>query len=432
MGKIDEDMKVNTQVDGIVNNLNCKLLNRPMVKLILKVKSLIICLLLVLLMSTILNAQDTLKPGINFRPITLEQALVAAKAENKPVFMHCYADWCHFCINMRDSVFTNKEVGDFYNANFINIMMEMEKEGAELNKTLGISTFPSQVFYDTNGEIMHRGVGRRMKQSFIVLGREALDPSRQMRTYKRIVESDTASQNDVYYFFRSFENANSNQQQMVNDYLMKQHDSAFTNAFNWRIVYDFMKDPNYPVMNRVVKNKKSFEKKYTTDSVNNKIITMDVAFLGMYVRRLDGAGYETERQKILTTKGLDIAEKICVLADLNKYKLKSDWAKYKETSKIALNKFAKNDYQTINEITGELLNHPGDSAELKFIESWCLKSVALKDYYQGNFLLAKAYYKSGKKQQATDAVTHAIDIGMKEKGNYKEAILLYDDIQQMP
>src|SRR5689334_22034717 len=90
--------------------------------------------------------------GINFRNLTLEQGIAAAKAEGKPLYVHGYTDWCHFCMYMKDSVYPDKEVGDFWNANFVSIKIDMEKEGKKLNDSLKIHTYPAMLFYDGNGE----------------------------------------------------------------------------------------------------------------------------------------------------------------------------------------------------------------------------------------------------------------------------------------
>src|SRR6187551_2781450 len=87
--------------------------------------------------------------GITFRDLTFEQAIKTSAKENKPVFLHGFASWCHYCEYMKDSVYTIPAVGEFYNKNFINIRMDLEREGKTLNNNLlKVSSFPALVVFD--------------------------------------------------------------------------------------------------------------------------------------------------------------------------------------------------------------------------------------------------------------------------------------------
>ena len=66
--------------------------------------------------------------GIIFFEGTWKEALEKAKKEDKLVFVDSYTTWCGPCIKMAKNVFTQESVGSFYNQNFINIKLDMEKE----------------------------------------------------------------------------------------------------------------------------------------------------------------------------------------------------------------------------------------------------------------------------------------------------------------
>jgi thiol:disulfide interchange protein len=56
------------------------------------------------------NAQD----GIQFFGGSWEEAIETAQKEHKIIFMDAFAEWCGPCKRMAKEVFTQKEVGDFY------------------------------------------------------------------------------------------------------------------------------------------------------------------------------------------------------------------------------------------------------------------------------------------------------------------------------
>lgn len=382
--------------------------------------------------STKVKAADDGKQGIKFRSLTLEQAILAAKAENKKVFVHGFADWCHYCMYMKDSVYTDKEVGDFMNANYVSIKIDYEKEGKEMNKTLLIHTFPTMLFYDTNGELMHRAGGRKYKEPFMDLSRAALDPSRQMRTFKNKFDTGTATPYEVMQYFRMLEMAGMDAQPLINTYLLKQPDSTFTSQNNWRIFNDITKDPMLPAVQRIIINKKEFEKKYTVDSVNNKFINLYNKYLTDYIQRVDSVGFEAAKKKVKSTKGLDIADKICAWADLNKLKMKSDWVNYQIQGKIFIEQYAAEDARRLYEVSQVYYDRLNtDKVALAQAEQWTMKSVALADTYKSNNLLASISVMLGKKEQALKYANHAIELAKGTNTDYKQTSLLLDRIETM-
>ena len=74
-----------------------------------------------LMMTICLQAQT------NFREISFDQAIAAAKAENKLVFVDVMTSWCGPCKRMASDVFPQKMVGDFMNQHFVNIKIDAEK-----------------------------------------------------------------------------------------------------------------------------------------------------------------------------------------------------------------------------------------------------------------------------------------------------------------
>ena len=73
--------------------------------------------------TTVLSAQ-----GIEFEHTPWKEAMAKAKEEGKAMFVDSYATWCGPCKRMAKNVFTKDEVGEFYNDNFINLKLDMEKE----------------------------------------------------------------------------------------------------------------------------------------------------------------------------------------------------------------------------------------------------------------------------------------------------------------
>lgn len=116
--------------------------------------------------------------GISFFEGSFEEARQLAAKEGKLIFMDSYAKWCGPCKRMARDVFTVEEVGDFFNANFVNLKMDMEtEEGRLLNKTYQVAVYPTLFVLDADGDIILREKGYRDARGLLQVGRKALLPS---------------------------------------------------------------------------------------------------------------------------------------------------------------------------------------------------------------------------------------------------------------
>lgn len=123
-----------------------------------------ILLFVIMPLGMITNAQE----GVKFEDLTFDRALAKAKAENKLVFMDCYTSWCGPCKKMLNSVFVQKEAGDFFNPRFVNVKYDMEKgEGIELAKRFKVKSFPTFFIIRPDGSIQHKIGGATSLKSFL-------------------------------------------------------------------------------------------------------------------------------------------------------------------------------------------------------------------------------------------------------------------------
>ncbi len=128
---------------------------------------LLICFLMAM---TVASAQ------ISFFHGTWEEALKQAQKKNKAIFVDAYTDWCGPCKMMAAQTFSDAEVGTFFNENFINVKLDMEKgEGLAFAKTYSVNAYPTLLFINPNNkEIVHKVLGFRKSDLFISEGKVAV------------------------------------------------------------------------------------------------------------------------------------------------------------------------------------------------------------------------------------------------------------------
>ena len=113
-----------------------------------------ILVLLFLVLSSSLFSQ------VKFETGTFREIKDKAAKENKIVMVDFFTDWCKWCVELDNFVYTDAKVADFANNNFINWKIDAEKgEGPELNTKYNIPGYPSIVFMKSDGTEIDRIVG---------------------------------------------------------------------------------------------------------------------------------------------------------------------------------------------------------------------------------------------------------------------------------
>ncbi len=90
--------------------------------------------------------------GISFIEGDWKKALSKAKAEKKLIFVDAYATWCGPCKKLQNEVFPDAAVGTYFNKNYINITIDVEKgQGVEFAQKYGVEVLPTLYITDENG-----------------------------------------------------------------------------------------------------------------------------------------------------------------------------------------------------------------------------------------------------------------------------------------
>lgn len=194
------------------------------------------CLLTVGLMSVVgqIGAQ-----GIDFFQGSFQEALETAKKEDKAVFVDAYTTWCGPCKRMSKYVFTEEKVGDYYNSNFVNLKLNMEKEeGMKFKLKYPVSAYPTLYYISPDGEVLHVTKGGRQPDQFIDLGKKALLKYDRSSEFAELYEGGDRSFNTVYNYVKALNKSGKPSLKIVNDYLAGQKD--LTTNENLQIIFEGM------------------------------------------------------------------------------------------------------------------------------------------------------------------------------------------------
>lgn len=136
----------------------------------IKMKKLILFCSLLIVCSTA-SAQT----GISFFKGSWKELLKEAGQQHKMIFVDVYTEWCGPCKYMDREVFTDPGVAQRYAAPFIAYKLDAEKgEGVSLARKYNVGAYPTFLFFNSDGYLVHKAVGERDKAPFIALADAAI------------------------------------------------------------------------------------------------------------------------------------------------------------------------------------------------------------------------------------------------------------------
>ncbi len=124
---------------------------------------------------TEINSGAITEQGIQFIEADWNKALAEAKKQNKMIFLDAYASWCGPCKMLKKNTFPNKDAGDFFNKNFINVAIDMEKgDGPSLGEKFRVTAYPTLIIADAEGNILTYTQGYISPKQLIEFGQHGL------------------------------------------------------------------------------------------------------------------------------------------------------------------------------------------------------------------------------------------------------------------
>jgi thiol-disulfide isomerase/thioredoxin len=125
-----------------------------------------------------LTAQNAAAPHnytFNFYEGTFADGVKEATKKKKFIFIDAYTTWCGPCKMMNSGPFKDEAAGKFFNENFINMKIDMEKgEGPQLAMKYSVRAYPTLIFLNSKGEEVHRALGYHDAARLIEQGKLAI------------------------------------------------------------------------------------------------------------------------------------------------------------------------------------------------------------------------------------------------------------------
>lgn len=199
-------------------------------------------------------AEDSL--GVNFtRELNWETIKSKALAENKFIFLDCFATWCGPCKVMDENVFSKERTAQFLNKDFINVKAQMDvtvyddeftrnwhKDALNIQNSFKIIAYPTYLIFSPKGQLIYRFSGATASvDEFINIITRAVNSNFYHKTMEEFEKwkNDLPKVKQMSYMAKEY--ADTIGKDKLSDWYIKSMDSIFTSK-NIRFIRDFTDD----------------------------------------------------------------------------------------------------------------------------------------------------------------------------------------------
>jgi len=182
-------------------------------------------------------AQLASAQGIEFFHGTWAEALEKAQAEERLIFVDAYASWCGPCKRMSAQTFPDPKAGEYFNANFVNLKIDMEKpENAEFAQKYPVNSYPTLFFIDATGKIVMKEIGGKNVEQLLETGKKALGKNDKSQDYEKKYLDGDRDPKMLFDYVRALNAAGKSSLKITNEYLNTQED--LSSEFNLKFILE--------------------------------------------------------------------------------------------------------------------------------------------------------------------------------------------------
>lgn len=362
--------------------------------------------------------------GIQFETGSFAEALLKARNEGKLVFVDAYTTWCGPCKWLAREVFPDHELGKFYNENFVSIQIDMEKgEGIEFAKKYHVQAYPTLLYFDAEGNEIHRLLGAREASRLLQETKELMNEDNRYSTIKRQIES---SENVDKNLLRKYLIL-SNEQGIRDEQRLKLYLDLMTPE-DWKdidilsAILDYAgetEDCSDPYTQRIFKNYNTVITALAMypDYQRSLKEFFYVKLAKSFARKMDDKKYDNSvaERFLKNNDNVYSRERVKLMARRYADKNKNNYKKLLEIDHILYEKYIENADQ-LNNAAWEIYENPDASKkELNYALSWARKSVQIQEEYYNTDTLAHLLFRLGNLQEARQWAERSLALG-REKG----------------
>lgn len=374
---------------------------------------------------------------INFQKKAWKELLADAKAQRKLIFVDVYADWCGPCKMLDRDVFSDKGVGKQFNAYFISHKADAEKGGSAIAAQYGVQAYPTGLFINGDGALVHSVTGYMPAAQFLREGEEAFGRTGEgtvLGLYMKGYNEGKRAPDLVRPLLKLRRKYGQETHTILNDYLANLPADSLNKPINLVIAYENAERVDSRAFDLLVANKH-----------DNRFLERARVILSMDVTRSAEKHDEKRLPRLmaaleqLETEGVDEQK---AEHRTHFYKIEKEWNRYAEQAelyakthllpKLTSEAKAKDsvafqlNYDKLCNIGWYFYKEVKDEARLRLITDYVRQANQLTETPNATGICACLLYQMGQKEQAVQLQEKAISLaeqaGSSDAETYKATL----------
>ncbi len=375
-------------------------------------------LLFASLLFLLLGLPVVMAQGIEFHHGTWAEAQEKAKAEDKLIFVDAYASWCGPCKRMSSTVFTQDKAGAFFNANFINVKIDMEKpENAEFAGKYPVSAYPTLMFLDATGKLVTKDVGAKEVDALLEFARRALGKSDKSADYEKAYAEGNRDPKLLYDYIKALNQAGKPSLKITNEFLNTQPD--LNTELNLRIVFEGTVESDSRVYDLLVRNRDKIAPLVGEQNLKSRFESAAKSTVKKAIQ-FKNEDLLNEAKAKLKAAVPERGAAFGFEADMKYYSITQDARKYLKTVQAYQKSEVKdNPVRLIELVTDMLRSFPQDKDLLHQAEKWASNAAENAEVPSYYLTLAQVYKNQGDKAKARATAEKALQKAGDKDANVK-------------
>lgn len=377
--------------------------------------------------------QTTSAKGIDFFQGSWEEASMLSMKLNKPMFIEAYSENCVLCKQIEEETFSQEEVGSFYNDNFINVKINVDKEsGYYFKEKYNVQTLPDLIFLDPMGRPIYRDMGDKDKVQLLTLAHKVITtsfkPKTILETMREQYNNGLQNPNFLYDYAYELKKHNEDYIEVVNNYISQLKKEKLKLPKNILFIYDFSNDLQTNAMEEMLRYRDIFEEKYGSVHIVNRIKSTALSNASKAAENKNSKLFKDARQLIQKGK-LSDEDRMIFLVECIYFKESTSWKDYIAVVKAYIQKHNVRHPDFLQQKAQDLLTYSEEIGDFQTARQWMETALLQKRNYLFYDTYAHILFRLGDLLKAESVAQKALTYSNADNKHGISAKSLIDEIQ---